>query len=102
MAGLLPCISITADDDVLHGMPRLEGTRISVLHIYDMAVRGGSDPAAVADALDITLGQVYTALAHYYDRPEELRRYRADAAAAREELRERVVESPATVDAADE
>jgi len=33
-------MSITADDDVLHGMPRLEGTRISVLHIYDMAVRG--------------------------------------------------------------
>ena len=95
-------MSITADDDVLHGMPRLAGTRIGVLHIYDMVVRGDSNPAAVADALEISLGQVYAGLAYYCDHPAEMRHHRAEVAAARDELADRVVEPPAAADAAGE
>jgi uncharacterized protein (DUF433 family) len=87
-------MSITSDEDVLHGLPRIDGTRISVLHVYDMIVDGETDPAGVADALDLALGEVYEALAYYYNNPEEMRSYRAEQDAAREALRERAIESP--------
>ena len=65
-------MTIVADDEVLHGLPRIEGTRISVIHVYDMVV-GGAAPAEVADTLDLALGRVYEALAYYYDHPDERR-----------------------------
>ena len=87
-------MTITADEDTLHGLPRLDGTRISVLHIYDMIVDGETDPAGVADALDISMGDVYEALAYYYNHPDEMRTHRTAQDEAREELRERAVTPP--------
>lgn len=85
---------IASDEDVLHGLPHIEGTRISVLHIYDMVIEGESDPASVADSLDIAIGDVYEALAYYYHHPEEMRHVREIQEAARENLRTRAVEPP--------
>ncbi|MFB6228591.1 MAG: hypothetical protein ABEH88_08530 [Halobacteriales archaeon] len=57
--------------------------------------RGGeTDPAGVADALDLALGEVYEALAYYYNNPEGMRSYRTEQEAALEELRERTIEPP--------
>lgn len=91
-------MTIVSDEDVLHGLPRLTGTRISVLHVYDMVVDGDGEPAAVADALDIEIGEVYEALAYYYNHPDEIRRFRAAQESALQEARERTVKPPVEAD----
>jgi len=91
-------VPITTDAEVLHGLPRVEGTRISVLHVYETVVDGDTDPAGAADALDLSLGEVYGALAYYDNNPEEMRAHRAAQDEAREELRERAVEPPVEPD----
>lgn len=88
----------TTDDDVLHGLPRIEGTRISVLYVYDMVVDGETDPARVADALNLSLADVYEAIAYYYHSAEEMRSHRHDQEEARDELRERTVTPPVEPD----
>ncbi|MCU4740779.1 DUF433 domain-containing protein [Halobacteria archaeon AArc-m2/3/4] len=87
-------MSITTDDDVLHGLPRLEGTRISVLDVYDAVVAADRTPAEAANGLDITLGQVYEALAYYYNNPDEMRRDRERRKNDRAEFDSRVVKPP--------
>ncbi|MEF8786190.1 MAG: DUF433 domain-containing protein [Haloarculaceae archaeon] len=75
-------MTITTDDDVLGGEPRIEGTRIGVRHIAGLVVESGRSPAYVADQLDISLASVYEAMAYYYEHIEELRtldRENADA-----------------------
>lgn len=85
---------ISHDAKILGGEPRIDGTRISVLHIYDQVVAGNDDPASVADALDLTLGQVYEALAYYYNNPDEMRLIREHRDKARSDVLERVVKPP--------
>jgi uncharacterized protein (DUF433 family) len=87
-------VAITTDAEVLHGLPRIDGTRISVLHVYDTVVAGDTDPAGAADALDLSLGEVYEALAYYYNNPGEMRTHRTTQDDAREELRRRAVTPP--------
>ena len=87
-------MSITTDDDVLHGLPHLEGTRISVLDVYDSVVSASKTPAEAANGLDITLGDVYEALAYYYNNPSEMRRYRERQTNDRAELTSRTVKPP--------
>lgn len=73
---------IIRTEDVLGGEPRIDGTRIGVLDIYELVVDGEYSPADVADQLDRSLADVYTALAYYHDHPEEMRTLRRE----REEL----------------
>jgi len=77
---------IVRTDDVLGGDPRLDGHRISVLQVADMVLDGGDAPEYVADQLGISLGKVHTALAYYYDNPDEM-----------EAVRERHVELESTL-----
>ena len=91
-------MSITTDAKVLRGLPRIEGTRISVLHVYDTVVAGDTDPARAANALELSLGEVYEALAYYYNNPEEMRTHCATQDEAREELRRRAVKPPVEPD----
>jgi len=86
------------DDDVLHGLPRIEGTRISVLRVYDMVIDGDADPAGVADALDLSLAGVSEAMAYYYTNPEAMQSHRRDQEDARDELRDRTVTPPVEPD----
>ena len=74
--------TIVQSDDVLGGEPRLEGTRVSVFDIYELVIDGENSPADVADQLDRSLGEVYTALAYYHEHPDEMRQLRRE----REEL----------------
>lgn len=64
---------IVRTEGVLGGAPRIEGTRVGVIHVYDLVVDGDCPPADVADQFDLSLGQVYSALAYYYEHPDEIR-----------------------------
>lgn len=66
-------MTITSDEGVLGGEPRIEGTRIGVRHVAGKVVDRGVSPAYVADQLDLTMASVYEALAYYYDSIEEMR-----------------------------
>lgn len=67
-------MTITRDDGVLGGEPRLEGTRIGVRH--------------VADQFDVSLSAVYEALSYYYAHIEEMRELRSENDAAFDRVRE--------------
>jgi len=66
-------MTITRDDDVLGGEPRVSGTRIGVRHISARVVDGGQSPAHVADQFDLSLSEIYDALSYYYDNVDEMR-----------------------------
>jgi len=65
-------VEIVRSDDVLGGEPRIEGHRISVLQVADMVLDGAYSSERVADQLDISLAEVHTALAYYYEHPEKM------------------------------
>jgi uncharacterized protein (DUF433 family) len=63
---------IVRTDGVLGGEPRLDGHRISVLQVADMVLEAGHEPEYVADQLGISLADVHSALAYYYEHPDEM------------------------------
>lgn len=67
---------IVRTEGVLGGAPRIEGTRVGVHHVYELVVEGDHDPADVADQLELSLGEVYSALAYYHEHPDEMRTLR--------------------------
>jgi uncharacterized protein (DUF433 family) len=79
---------IVRTNDVLGGEPRIEGTRVGVLDVYELVVDGGYSPEDIADQLDRSLGEIYTALAYYHEHPEEMRELRQE----REETERRLAE----------
>jgi uncharacterized protein (DUF433 family) len=85
---------IVRTGDVLGGEPRLDGTRIGVLDVYELVVEGDHSPADVADQLNLSLGEVYTALAYYHEHPEEMRTVRRDREAADTDLAYRALAPP--------
>ncbi|WP_436903747.1 DUF433 domain-containing protein [Halovenus halobia] len=89
--------SIVQTDDVLGGEPRIEGTRIGVLDVYDLAVEGGHSPADVADQLDRSLGEIYTALAYYHEHPKKMRALRQAQTDTKRTLAAEALQPPETV-----
>lgn len=70
--------TIVRTEDVLGGTPRIEGTRVGVLHVYELAAGGDHSPVDVADQLDLSLAEVYSALAYYHEHPDEMREVRRE------------------------
>jgi uncharacterized protein (DUF433 family) len=85
---------IVRTEDVLGGNPRIEGTRIGVLHVHELVVQGDHTAVDVADQLDISLGEVYSALAYYHEHPDEMRTVRAAQENTEEVLRESSLSPP--------
>jgi uncharacterized protein (DUF433 family) len=85
---------IVRTEGVLGGVPRIEGTRIGVLHVYELVAQGKHPPVDVADQLDISLAEVYSALAYYHEHPDEMREVRAANEAAETTLREESLSPP--------
>lgn len=85
---------IVRDEAVLGGEPCIEGTRIGVHHVYDLAVGDDRSPADAAEQLDISLAEVHAALAYYYDNPEEMEQLRREHERARERLAEETLQPP--------
>ena len=90
-------MTITRDDDVLGGEPRIDGTRIGVRHVATRVVDSGQSPAHVADQLDLPLADVYEALSHYYTHIDERRALEADNEAAFKDVRESSLKPKETV-----
>lgn len=64
--------------------PHVEGRRVSVLQLYEAVEGANRHPVEVADQLGLDVGDVYAALAYYYDNLEEMEAVRA----RRDELEE--------------
>lgn len=86
--------TIVRTEDVLGGAPRITGTRVGVLHVYELVVAGDHEPVDVADQLDISLGEVYSALAYYHEHPEEMRDLRRSRDAAETTLADASLSPP--------
>lgn len=84
---------IERTDDVLGGEPRIAGTRIGVLDVYEL-VAAGDSPADVADQFDCTLAEVYAALSYSHARPDEMRQLRRDRDATETTLAETALSPP--------
>lgn len=90
-------MSITRDDDVLGGEPRIDGTRVGVRHVAARVIGGGQSPAQAADQFDVSLAEVYESLSHYYAHIEEMRELERENEAAFERLRESSLKPKETV-----
>lgn len=66
-------MGIVKTEEVLGGEPRIEGTRIGVRHVASRVLETGSSMASVADQFDISLADVYEAMAYYYSHADEIR-----------------------------
>jgi uncharacterized protein (DUF433 family) len=66
-------MTISRDEEILGGEPRIEGTRVGVRHVAARVIDAGQSPAHVADQLELSLSTVYEALSNYYANVEEMR-----------------------------
>ena len=90
-------MTLTRDDDVLGGEPRIQGTRIAVRHVAGQVIDSGQTPAHVADQLDVSLADVYEALSYYYAHIDEMRALEAENEAAFADVREGSLKPKETV-----
>ena len=88
---------IVRTEDVLGGEPRIDGTRVGVLHVYELVVEGDHSPAEIADQLDLSLGEIYSALAYYHEHPDEMREVRKQNAEADGRLARDALQPPEKV-----
>ena len=57
----------------VHDEPHIEGSRITVRHIYERVHGLRLRPETVAERYNIDIADVYHALAYYHEHPEEMR-----------------------------
>ena len=53
--------------------PHIEGSRITVRHVYERVHGRGLRPETVAERYNLDIADVYHALAYYHEHPEEMR-----------------------------
>lgn len=64
---------IVSSPDILGGKPRIEGTRIAVMHIVLAYVHQQMTPEEIVEQYPgVSLSDVFAALAFYYDHQEEM------------------------------
>ncbi|MFA1611360.1 DUF433 domain-containing protein [Halobellus rubicundus] len=90
-------MSITRNDDVLGGEPRIAGTRVGVRHVAARVIDGGQSPAHVADQFDVALADVYESLSYYYAHIDEMRELERENEAAFDRVRESSLKPKETV-----
>lgn len=56
----------------VHDEPHIEGSRVTVRHIYKRVHERGLRPETVAERLNLDIADVYHALAYYHDHPAEM------------------------------
>ena len=64
---------VSGDESDIHDEPHIRDRRITVSHIHALVEERGLDAQTVADRFDLTVSEVYHALAYYHDHPEEMR-----------------------------
>jgi uncharacterized protein (DUF433 family) len=80
---------IESTPGICGGKPRIAGRRITVQHIAIWHVRLGRSVDEIATDYDLSLADVYAALAYYFDHREEIDRSIAEGEAFAEALRAR-------------
>ena len=65
---------IVRDEEHSNGAPTIEGTGIRVIDIADAYEHSGYDPDEITQLYpDLSLAEVHTALAYYYEHIDEIR-----------------------------
>ena len=88
-------------DDLFDGEPRIQGRQISVLDVYDQVQEGTGDltPREFAEMFQLSVADVYHALAYYHSHTEEMVRQQEMRVRASEDLKDRVEQDrPAGID----
>lgn len=81
---------IECTPDVAGGKPRIAGRRITVQNIVIWHERLGLGADEIATEYDLTLADVYAALAYYYDHRNEIDEAIRDGESFVEALRQRI------------
>lgn len=63
---------IDVSPDVVSGKPHIAGRRITVQNIVIWHEQMGSSADEIANEYDLTLSEIYAALAYYYDHQAEI------------------------------
>jgi uncharacterized protein (DUF433 family) len=63
---------IGINESVRNGRPYIIGTTITVADVAIVKIYHGQDADGIAEWFDLTLPQVYAALAYYYEHREEM------------------------------
>jgi uncharacterized protein (DUF433 family) len=85
-------MSIVSDEEIRSGTPRIDGTRITVLDVKRRVIDGGEDPHVVAGEYDISMSELFRALAYYYEHREEFAEQEQAYASARRAGEQRIQE----------
>jgi uncharacterized protein (DUF433 family) len=78
----------------VHDEPHIEGSRITVRHVYERVHGRGLRPETVAERHNLDIADVYHALAYYHDHPAEMQEVEAQREKAIESAREKTTISP--------
>jgi uncharacterized protein (DUF433 family) len=80
-------VQIVKTPDVLHGKPRLEGTRIGVLQVGELVRRQNWSVETVAEQFGLDTAQVRAATDYYDEHPELMETLRAQKDARKRAIR---------------
>jgi uncharacterized protein (DUF433 family) len=86
---------IVQTPEIVGGKPRIEGHRITVQNVVIWHEQMGYSIEEIAAMYELTLAQVHSALAYYFDHKEEIDRSIAESNAFVEEMRQKTP-SPGT------
>lgn len=81
-------VQIVKTADVLHGKPRVEGTRVGVLQVGELVHEREWSVGEVAAQLDLDVAQVRAATEYYDEHPELMETLRAQKEATRRSIAE--------------
>jgi uncharacterized protein (DUF433 family) len=84
--------AIVRDEDIQSGTPRIEGTRITVLDCKRRIIDQEADPHVVAGEYGLSMAELFTALAYYYDHRDEFAEQEREFVTARREGERRIRE----------
>ena len=81
-------VRIVKTPEVLHGKPRIEGTRVGVLQVGDAVREAGWTVEEATEQFDLDREQIEAALDYYDDNPEVVETLHAQQSATYQQLRE--------------
>ena len=88
---VMPILSIEhieTSSDVRGGKPRISGTRITVEDIAVMQLKLGMSLIEIAGVYDLSLAQVYAAMAYYFEHQEDIEQQIAEEEAIIQEYQQ--------------
>ena len=78
----------------VHDEPHIEGSRITVRHVYERVHGRGLRPETVAERYNLDIADVYHALAYYHEHPEKMREVERQRDEAIKSAREKTTITP--------